>query len=202
MFLAAVRVAQFASTSTALGLLAYLMSTDNGSGFELAVSAVSLAHLLVVFLAPLPLNLYSLIALAVFEVAMLALWTAASGTLGVDYGEYSCSTYSYDDSYNYFFDTRSYFSSLARECRVGQASLAFASFSAFLSLCALCLLCVNVLAPMNAVFANGVHPEGASAHLRRFTGLAIARAPAAGGDVEGAGPVATEAAEPAVPVIT
>ncbi|CUS20154.1 LAQU0S01e00188g1_1 [Lachancea quebecensis] len=196
ILLVAIRFAQFASSITALGLLAYLVNYGDDRGFELAVSAISLTYLLVVAFAPLPLNLYSQTALAVFGVSVFALWTAASGTLGVEYGQYNCSAYSSSGSYNYYFDYYSYFGSLGTECRAGQSSIAFAAFSAFLSLCELGLLCVNVLVPMNAAFVAAVQPEGTAAHLRRFTALAIARAPGtAQNDVEAAVPVAAGASE-------
>lgn len=195
VLLAAIRIAQFVSTITALGLLAYLVNLGDDRGFELAVSAISLTYLIVVASATLPLNLYSLTALAVFDVAIFALWVAASGTLGVGYGHYNCSVYASD--YDFFSSFYSFFRDMGVECRSGQVSIAFASFSAFLSLCELALLCVNVMVPMNAAFVAAVRPEGTASRLRRFTGLAIARTPAVTGDIEAAAPVAAEPAEPA-----
>ncbi|CAR23005.1 KLTH0D16940p [Lachancea thermotolerans CBS 6340] len=184
VFLVAVRVAQFASTITALGLLAYLLNGSGSGGFELAVPAISLTYLVVVASATLPLNLFAAAAVAVFEVAIFALWIAASGRVGVAYGQYNCAAVSSWDDYEFYYDFDfDYDYDLGTACRAGQAAIAFAAFSALLSACALCLLCVNVLIPLNTGFVGGVRPEGAGARLRRFTALAIARAETAG-DVE------------------
>ncbi|CUS20155.1 LAQU0S01e00210g1_1 [Lachancea quebecensis] len=194
-FLAAVRLVQFASSITALGLLAYIVDYTGGAGFQIAVSAISLTYLIVVASATLPLNLYALVAIFVFETAIFALWVATSATLGSHYRQYTCTVYAPQGDSSLYYGYQNYFNALNKECKVGKASTAFAAFSAFLSLCALCLLWVNVLAPMNAGFFNGTRPDGATTHLRRFTALAIARAPAAGEDVE-ADPVTAEESVP------
>ncbi|SCU80602.1 LAFA_0C00210g1_1 [Lachancea sp. 'fantastica'] len=194
VFLVTFRILQFASTITALGLIAFLVDSGSTSGFELAVSAISLTYLIVVASAKLPLNLYSVVALSASEVVIFALWVGASATLGIGYDQYSCEIYwSGGGSYGYF-DFSYYFQSLSKECRVGKASIAFAAFSAFLSLCALALFCKNVSVPMNAVLAGKVHTEDTRAYLCRFTGLAIANASVDADAVDESGPVDVEAA--------
>lgn len=196
-FLVAFRAAQLVSTITALGLLAFLVDYGSHGSFELAVSVISLTYLVVIASATLPLNLYALTAVSVFEAAVFALWAAASATLGSRYSQYSCTIHAPKDDGDFYYGVWDYLHALSKECKVGQASIAFAAFSAFLSLCALCLLCVNVLAPMNAVFVGEVRPEGTRAHLRRFTALAVACAPGtANNDVETPAPVTVEAVNP------
>ncbi|CEP64905.1 uncharacterized protein LALA0_S14e01904g [Lachancea lanzarotensis] len=200
-FLASVRVVQFVSTITALGLLATLIDIGDDRGFELAVSVISFVYLIVIAAAPLPLNLYSLIAVSVFETTIFSLWVAASATLGNSYSYYTCTFNAPqgDGAYYYGF-WGDYLAEFSKQCKIGKASIAIAAFSAFLSLCAFFLLCVNVLVPLKTTSVGEMNAEGTRAYLSRFTALAITRTPFLAGDIEKTGPVDAEAAEPAVPV--
>ncbi|CEP62630.1 uncharacterized protein LALA0_S06e00100g [Lachancea lanzarotensis] len=199
-FLVTVRVAQFVSSITAVGLLATLFDTGYGRSFELAVSVISSVYLIVIASAPLPLNIYSLIAVFVFETAIFALWVAASATLGDGYGNYTCTSKARQGGgapYSGFWSD--YYRSLfLKQCKVGKASIAIAALSAFLSLCAFVLLCVNVLMPLKAVSVGQMNAEDNRAHLSRFTALAFIKSPPLVGDIERACPVEAEVAEPVV----
>lgn len=172
--LVAVRVAQLVSTITTLGLTARLVDNSNDPNLELTVSVISLAFLIVIAAAPLPLNLYSLVAMCIFETDILALWVAASGTLGSGYSD-TCTFYPKNNNRSQV--PWEVLAKIPKECKISKASIAFTAFSTLLFLCSVALLCMNVLVPIKARSVRELSPEGTRAYLSRFTALSITHAP-------------------------
>ncbi|CEP64497.1 uncharacterized protein LALA0_S12e00144g [Lachancea lanzarotensis] len=172
--LVAVRVAQFVSTITTLGLTARLVDNSNEPNLELTVSVISLAFFIVIAAAPLPLNLYSLVAMCIFETDIFALWVAASGTLSSGYSDI-CTFYSGNNDRTHV--PWEVLAGISKECKIGKTSIAFTAFSTFFFLCSVALLCMNVLVPIKARSVRELSPQDTRAYLSRFTALSITHTP-------------------------